>query len=243
MQDVSIDDIFNQMKLPTIVPPTNDYEKMETCAEKNDSTKVKDELKNIIAKFIKNQNLYVHSNTLELNFGIFLSNLKKLELNFFDTNYLEKGLIRHFLNWNICFKTKIKLRNFLESDLNKIIKLKFFELFGDFELVLEKIENYDQIFQKSPIGLTFIEIYNKIDTMFLLTHFLNEKIDKNMKDLIFYLGMRLNRGPEVKLLKKIFIKNKIEKNLIKKALAYQSVNNKKIISKIFFKQEGESKYN
>ena len=79
--------------------------------------------------------------------------------------------------------------------------------------------------------------------MFLLTHFLNEKIDKNMKDLIFYLGMRLNRGPEVKLLKKIFIKNKIEKNLIKKALAYQSVNNKKIISKIFFKQEGESQYN
>ena len=55
MQDVSIDDIFNQMKLPTIVPSTNDYEKMDTYAEENDSTKVKDELKNIIAKFIKHQ--------------------------------------------------------------------------------------------------------------------------------------------------------------------------------------------
>ena len=27
MQDVSIDETFNQMKLPTIVSPTNDYEK------------------------------------------------------------------------------------------------------------------------------------------------------------------------------------------------------------------------
>jgi hypothetical protein len=90
MQDVSIDDIFNQMKLPTIVPPTTIIKKIEFFAERNDSIKVKDELKNIIAKFIKNQNLYVHSNILELNLRIFLSNFKKLELNFFDANYLEK---------------------------------------------------------------------------------------------------------------------------------------------------------
>ena len=91
--------------------------------------------------------------------------------------------------------------------------------------------------------MTFIQIYNKIETITLLNFLSEKKIEEKMKNLLFYVGMRVKKGPEILMLKHIFEKNGLNKNLIKKSIAHQPTEQKKLITKIFFHKEGRKQLN
>ena len=241
---ISNDLLINEIPIPETQDSDTilEIQDINTIPEMNKNDKdqveekkpVKEELKNILRNLNSENNIFCFSKKFEISFTFFLNKLKYIKLNLVDVNYLENGLIKHLADWSIEIKSKIKIDNFETNDLDLIFQTKFFKIFGKFDLILPKIDRFSDIFNDSPIGMTFIQIYNKIETITLLNFLSEKKIEEKMKNLLFYVGMRVKKGPEILMLKHIFEKNGLNKNLIKKSIAHQPTEQKKLITKIFF---------
>ena len=121
--------------------------------------------------------------------------------------------------------------------MDEIIKNRFFRNFGNFNLILDRLINIENIFEVNKfLQMKNIQIYNKISTKDLLNYILTKKLKKNPKNLIFYVTLRLKDRFEVEILKSIFEKNNWQTCQIKKAMDSASQNHQKMIKKIFFKK-------
>ena len=212
-----------------------EFEEKLLATLQNDSEKTI-KVKKILNKFQETNNIYIFSKILEVNLELLLLELKQIILGPQELKHVENLLI-HFEDWNIQFSICTKLTNFDLSEMDEIIKNRFFRNFGNFNLILDRLINIENIFEVNKfLQMKNIQIYNKISTKDLLNYILTKKLKKNPKNLIFYVTLRLKDRFEVEILKSIFEKNNWQTCQIKKAMDSASQNHQKMIKKIFFKK-------
>ena len=140
-----------------------EFEEKLLATLQNDSEKTI-KVKKILNKFQETNNIYIFSKILEVNLELLLLELKQIILGPQELKHVENLLI-HFEDWNIQFSICTKLSNFDPSEMDEIIKNRFFRNFGNFNLILDRLINIENIFEVNKfLQMKNIQIYNKIST-------------------------------------------------------------------------------